>query len=267
MFTFSASITPRFASVSIGFGVPNSTSENSVPHHGTAPSIRKSATKCLTDQCLRFADEHPIWVICNAAGNLTVDCSWLDFCFVPQISCVCSGALFKPSLICQTVFRIPSEPASAHLMSKIIDIFAFCLYTPLFCDADQFLRIFYLIIAVCFCTYRVMTDLTSMIGMCSCSACCKFRRKFLPTIPCTSHPQIPLGAFGVIRHGPMEQIRQQIPCSPNLQCGVWFFTRNCQASAPTFAPVSNSRLVAASNSSTVVNLNSLIIDLLLMIHE
>ena len=32
MFTFSAFITPRFASVSIGFGVPNSTSENSVPH-------------------------------------------------------------------------------------------------------------------------------------------------------------------------------------------------------------------------------------------
>ena len=71
----------------------------------------------------------------------------------------------------------------------------------------------------------------------------------------------------MIRHGPIAQIRQQIPCSPNLQCGVWFFTRNCHASAPTFAPVSNSLLVAASNSSTVVNLNSLIIDLLLTIHD
>ena len=37
-------------------------------------------------------------------------------------------------------------------MSQIIDIFSFCLYAPFFCDTDQFLRIFYLIISAVFCT-------------------------------------------------------------------------------------------------------------------
>ena len=46
------------------------------------------------------------------------------------------------------------------------------------------------------------------------------RRKFLPAIPWASQPQMPLGAFGVIRQGPMEQIRQQMPCSPKRQWGV-----------------------------------------------
>ena len=32
--------------------------------------------------------------------------------------------------------------------------------------------------------------------------------------------QTPRGALGVMRQGPMEQMRQQVPASPKPQCGV-----------------------------------------------
>ena len=48
----------------------------------------------------------------------------------------------------------------------------------------------------------------------------------------------------VMRHGPMEQIRQQVPDSPKPQWGVWFLTRCCQESAPTLLPFSSRELVA-----------------------
>ena len=42
----------------------------------------------------------------------------------------------------------------------------------------------------------------------------------MPTMPCTSQPQMPRGLFGVIRQGPIAQMRQQVPASPKPQCGV-----------------------------------------------
>ena len=71
-------------------------------------------------------------------------------------------------------------------------------------------------------------------------------------MPCTSQPQMPRGDFGVMRQGPMLQIRQQVPASPNPQCGVWFLTRCCQESAPTFLPVSSRAFVASSICSTEI---------------
>ena len=50
----------------------------------------------------------------------------------------------------------------------------------------------------------------------------------------------------------LEQIRQQVPASPKPQWGVWFLTRCCQESAPTFLPFSSREAVAASISSTVI---------------
>ena len=58
-------------------------------------------------------------------------------------------------------------------MCQIIDIFSFVLYAPLFCQADQFLRIFYFIASVWICLMQSMADFTAMIGMGCRTACCK----------------------------------------------------------------------------------------------
>ena len=71
-------------------------------------------------------------------------------------------------------------------------------------------------------------------------------------MPLASQPQMPRGDFGVMRQGPIVQMRQQMPSSPNLQWGVWFFTRCCQVSAPTFFAVSSKASVAASICSIVI---------------
>src|SRR5699024_8768617 len=57
-----------------------------------------------------------------------------------------------------------------NLMSHIIDVSAFCLHVELFCKTHQFLRIFYLVVAVCCSQVKCMGDLTSMVRMGSCSA-------------------------------------------------------------------------------------------------
>ena len=58
-------------------------------------------------------------------------------------------------------------------MCQIIDIFSFCLYAPLFCNTDQFLRIFYFVVSVWISLMQCVADLTAMIGMCCGTACCK----------------------------------------------------------------------------------------------
>ena len=58
-------------------------------------------------------------------------------------------------------------------MCQIIDIFSFCLYAPLFCNTDQFLRIFYFVVSVWISLMQCVADLTAMIGMCCRTACCK----------------------------------------------------------------------------------------------
>ena len=59
MFTFSSTITPRFASVSIGFGVPNKISENSVPiMEPPHPSESPARIDCFTSAS--GLEEHPI---------------------------------------------------------------------------------------------------------------------------------------------------------------------------------------------------------------
>ena len=138
--------------------------------HGTAPSIGKTVTKGLTDQCL--------WLTCithmshmKCTGNLTVDCSWLNLSFMPQILCMLRCSL-QPSGIASDL-SVLFLSKIRHLMCKIVDIFAFCLNAPLFCNADQLLRIFYLIVAALFCMTKCDTDLTAMIRMGSSSAGCE----------------------------------------------------------------------------------------------
>ena len=138
--------------------------------HGTAPSIGKSVTKSLTNQCFRFGCiTHMRHMHC--AGNFTVNCSWFDSCFVPQILCMLRCSL-QPSGYASdlSVFFLSQV---RHFMSKIIDIFAFCLNAPFFCDTDQFFRIFYLIVASLFCMSEGDTNFTSVIRMCSSSTSCK----------------------------------------------------------------------------------------------
>ena len=138
--------------------------------HGTAPSIGKTVTKRLTDQSLRFTCvTHMSHMKCT--GNLTVNCSWLNSSCMPQILCMLRCSL-KPSGISSdlSVFFLSQI---RHFMSQIIDIFAFCLNAPLFCNTNQLLRIFYLIVAALFCMSKCDTDLTSVIRVCSCAACCE----------------------------------------------------------------------------------------------
>ena len=138
--------------------------------HGTAPSIGKTITKCLTDQSLWFGCvTHMSHMKCT--GNLAVDCSWLDLSFMPQILCMLRSSL-QPSGISSDL-SVLFLSKIRHFMSQIIDVFALCLNTPLFCNTDQLLRIFYLVIAALFCMSKCDTDLTSVIRVCSCAACCK----------------------------------------------------------------------------------------------
>ena len=135
--------------------------------HRTAPSIRKSVTKGLTDQSLRLAGVTHMGHM-KSAGNLTVDRSWLNACCMPQILCMLrssfkpSGIAFDLSIFFLSKFR--------HLVSKIVNISSLCLNAPLFCNTDQLLRILYLIIAALFCMAQCDTDLTAVIRMGSSTA-------------------------------------------------------------------------------------------------
>ena len=105
--------------------------------------------------------------------NLTVDSTWCDF-VLDQFFFLSFRHSVKESLISKW-FTIFHQTNLSHLMSQIIDIFSFCFYAPFFCNTDQFLRIFYLIVSVFFCTVQCVADLTTMIRMSSSTACCKFQ--------------------------------------------------------------------------------------------
>ena len=55
-------------------------------------------------------------------------------------------------------------------MGQIIDILPLCLNAPLFCNTDQFLRIFYLVISIWRNGVKSMADLSSVVRMGSGSA-------------------------------------------------------------------------------------------------
>src|SRR5699024_2553084 len=55
-------------------------------------------------------------------------------------------------------------------MSQIINVLALCLNAPLFCDTDQFLRIFYFIVSIWRNGVKSMADLSSVVRMGSSSA-------------------------------------------------------------------------------------------------
>ena len=109
----------------------------------------------------------------QGACNLTVDSTWCDFVLDQFFFLSCRHSV-KESLISEW-FTIFHKTDLSHLMSQIIDILAFCFHAPLFSDAKQFLRIFYLIISALFCTVQCMADLTTMIGVSSCTTGCKFK--------------------------------------------------------------------------------------------
>ena len=150
----------------------------------------------------------------HGSGNLPVDSSGSDLVLFPQLLGVLRQSLHK-SLVSEGL-AVLHQSGVGNFVSQIIDIFAFGFDSPLFGDADQFLGIFYLVIAVSGRFIQGMADLPAMVGM-GCGSACGKLQVILPTMPCTSQPQIPLGAFGVIRQGPIAQIRQQTPVSPNLQ--------------------------------------------------
>ena len=81
MLTMSSSMTPRLALVSTGLGVPNSTSENSVPiMEPPQPSDMPARRDWRTSASGR--EEQPIWVMCMdwetsrsmARGSMPASC-------------------------------------------------------------------------------------------------------------------------------------------------------------------------------------------------
>ena len=80
----------------------------------------------------------------------------------------------QPSLNAER-FTILHQSQLCHLMCQIVDIFSFGLYAPLFCDTDQFIRIFYFVSAVRISCVESMADLTSVIRVSSCTTCSEFQ--------------------------------------------------------------------------------------------
>src|SRR5699024_4743243 len=87
----------------------------------------------------------------------------LDLGVMPQFLCMFRRAR-QPSL--HTIrFSIFHQSQVCHLMSQIVNISSLCFHTPFSCDAEQFFRIFHLIISVRSHMGNGMAYLASMIGM------------------------------------------------------------------------------------------------------
>ena len=79
------------------------------------------------------------------------------------------------------------------------------------------------------------------------------RRRFLATIRSASAPQTPLGDFGVIRHGPMLHILQQIPANPKLHCGFCWSNLSKHVSIPSCSIL---RIISLTAGSGVCSITS-----------
>ena len=106
-------------------------------------------------------------------SNLAVNGAGSDLVFDQLLFLACRHSV-KESLITEG-FTIFHKTCLSHFVRQIVNIFAFCLNAPFFCDTDQFLGIFYFVVPIFVCAVQSMTDLTSVIGMCRCSACCEFK--------------------------------------------------------------------------------------------
>ena len=144
MLTMSFSMTPMLAVVSMGLGVPNITSENSVPiMEPPQPSDRPARRDWRISASGR--EEQPIWVMCRdwdtsrsmARGSMPASfhSSW-----------VCSGARLRKRW---TPKGLPYSMQAdlGHFVGQVVDVLALGLHAPFLGDADQLLGILDLIVA------------------------------------------------------------------------------------------------------------------------
>ena len=90
-------------------------------------------------------------------------------------------------------------------------------------------------------------SITSLACMpCWAAPAAALRSRFLATIRSASAPQTPLGAFAVMRHGPILQILQQIPARPKLHCGFCWSKRSNAVSIPSCSMRRSISLTAGS---------------------
>ncbi len=106
-------------------------------------------------------------------GYLTVNSPRCNSFSLPDLLGMLRCTLY-PALEAER-FTILKKRQLCHFMSQIIDIFSFGLNAPLFCDADELLRIFYFISSVGSRCIQGVADLTAVIGVSSCAACSKFQ--------------------------------------------------------------------------------------------
>ncbi len=107
----------------------------------------------------------------HGTGNLTVNRTRCNLFFLPDVLCVLRST-FQESL-CTERFTILHQSQLGHFVCQIVDIFSFVLYAPLFCQADQFFRIFYMVASVWICLMQGVADFTAVIGMSCRTACCE----------------------------------------------------------------------------------------------
>ncbi len=109
----------------------------------------------------------------HGSGNLPVDSPGSDLVLFPQFLGVLRQSLHK-SLVSEGL-AVLHQSGVGNFVSQIVDIFAFGFDSPLFGDADQFLGIFYLVVAVSGRFIQGMADLPAMVGMGCGSACGKLQ--------------------------------------------------------------------------------------------
>ena len=131
-------------------------------HHGTSPSVRQTGTQGLANQSLRLGRTSHMSHM-HRAGYLAVDRMRSNFLPLPDLLGMLRST-FQETLGSERL-SILHQTGLCNLVSQIVDISSLCLNSPLFRNTNQFLRIFYFVIAVCGRRIQGMADLTSVVGV------------------------------------------------------------------------------------------------------
>ena len=132
-------------------------------------------------------------------------------------SCVCSGARFQEALGAEG-FAVFQQADLSHFVGQSVNILALGFKAPLLGDADELLRVFDLVVAALFGLVQGVHDLTAVVGVGGGAAGGEAQEVPAHDTVDVAAADAP-GLFGVMRQGPMEQIRQQVPASPKPQWG------------------------------------------------
>ena len=138
-------------------------------HHGSAPTIRKTCTQCLTHQRFRIRRTTHVCHM-HGLGNFSIDGSWRNVLSFPDVLALHWRTFQKP--LCAERLSVFVQAGQRDFMRNVVDIFSFGLDLPLFCNAQKLFFILDFVISVRRCFIKCMRNTPSMIRV-RCSAACR----------------------------------------------------------------------------------------------